>query len=143
MGRGCWFIISMLSGCLALSIIGLTMTAGQVSDAEFAVNCFIALIFGAFSLSALGRIDTIGKQKKRERREDALLNEVKMLRHQQAAPRQEASLSEDDMQIKIASKLYKQGKVQAAIEILEALPFNDRAQGILEKIRQRPPADRA
>jgi thioredoxin-like negative regulator of GroEL len=102
------------------------------------MSCGASFLAGALSLYSLGRISIIGKEIKKEHREQAMLNEMIALRQQvatQAMPQQ--AVNEDDTQIKLASKFWKQGNREVAIEILEAMPHNARAQEILTKIRGR------
>lgn len=142
MGRGCWFIVALLSGFVAVGSLFAVLvppSGDTQTDTESlaAIMCCSSLLFAAFSLYSLSMITKIGKEQKKEKREQAMLQEMQMLRQQvgQQQRPQQPQVSEDDMQIKLAGKLWKEGKKTAAIEILESMPFNDRAQAILNKLR--------
>lgn len=147
MGRGCWIFFAGLSALVACALFVGALTEPQDNPASrsfysedyaFGVSCCLTLLFAAFSVYSLSIVDKIGKEKKKEKREESMLAEMQMLRQQVGQQRQtqtQPQLSEEDMQIKVAGKLWKEGKRAAALEILESMPFNDRAQEILKKLR--------
>jgi hypothetical protein len=104
------------------------------------VGC-IGLPFGALSLFSFSKIGRIGREKKRDRDRRAMSEDLSAMREQMAmqAAQQKTvppqPTNEEDMQIKLAGKFWRQGKKTAAIEILESMPHNARAQAILKKIR--------
>ncbi len=134
-----WRFISLLSGVVAVGWLVSSAFAPTVTEEEansvLLVACGGSILFGAFSLHASNLARKIKRQSIKDQREQATFNEMRVLRYQVANQNTKPTIiNKDQIQIKLAGRFWREGKKDAALEILRSMPSNDRVKEILEKI---------